>query len=102
MSIDILWGIIGGILAAVIGAWVGYRLQGRGPTDKEIFQNWHEAFFRPAFRGKFVWTCSIDKVESFKDNIRDLMRTMSIGISDHHNPGNRGGGISRIRNKEYY
>jgi hypothetical protein len=98
---ETFWLIIGGVLAAVIGAWVGYKLQGRGVSDKEIFLNWHNSFFRRAFRGRFNWYTGGTNVESFKDNIQDLMRTLSIGTSKYSNPSNRGGGISQIRSKQY-
>jgi hypothetical protein len=70
MNSEILWGIIGGILAAVIGAWVGYKLQGKRVSDKEIFLNWYTAFFRRAFRGKFDCMTGGTNVDNFKGNMR--------------------------------
>ena len=66
MNLSIMWEIIGGVFASVLGVWVGYKLQGRGPSDKEIFSSWRDAFFRQAFKGQFSWWTGGTKLTASK------------------------------------
>ncbi len=94
--------IIGGLAAAALGAWLTYVLQNR-VTDKQIFENWQNAFMRSAFRGRFSWLTGETKIEKFTKNLQDLKLALSQGVvsTKHQNPNNRGGGISQVRNKKY-
>ncbi len=94
--------IIGGLSAASLGAWLTYVLQTR-ITDKQIFENWQNAFMRSAFRGRFSWLTGETNIEKFTKNVQELKLALSQGVvsPDHQNPNNRGGGISQVRNKKY-
>jgi len=75
--IELVTGIVGSLLSALLGAIATYALQRRRASDRSVLELWRSAFDRSAFKGPYLWHSDQRK---FKEAIELTIQCVNTGV----------------------